>query len=65
MINYDEDDEFGIAYYENGEILLEEWYLNGQKDRENDLPALINYDENGEIESETWYLNDEFIRSKP
>ena len=51
QLHRENDQPAVIKYYENGEILTEEWYLNGRTHRENDQPAVIKYYENGEI----WY----------
>ena len=45
------------TYYENGEIELERWYIDGLLHRENDRPAKRQYYENGEILYETWYID--------
>lgn len=43
-------------YYNNGNIMFEEYTLNGKKHRENE-PARIWYYDNGNKESEYYYKN--------
>jgi hypothetical protein len=51
-----EDGPAYTAYYENGNIKYEDYYLNGKQHRE-DGPADIGYYENGNIKYEAYYLN--------
>jgi antitoxin component YwqK of YwqJK toxin-antitoxin module len=51
-----EDGPAYIRYNENGNIDLEDYYLNGKTHRE-DGPASISYYNNGNIQCEYYYLN--------
>jgi antitoxin component YwqK of YwqJK toxin-antitoxin module len=44
------------SYYENGNLLLEEYYLNAVYYRVNG-PSYISYYENGNIKFESYYIN--------
>ncbi len=47
-----------ITTYDNLKIFYCEWYKNGQRHRENDLPACIEYKPDGiTIERKEWYRN--------
>jgi antitoxin component YwqK of YwqJK toxin-antitoxin module len=43
-------------YYDNGNIWIERYYLNGELHRENG-PALIHYDENGNKYRQAYYIS--------
>lgn len=46
-----------------GVIRIQNWYLNGQYHRENDLPIQVHYHENGGIALSFWHLNGQLQRA--
>ncbi len=58
-MNYNDYEKY---YYENGNISLEEYYLNNKLHR-TDGPAYILYYENGNIKAEYYYLNSNYHRT--
>lgn len=54
---YDDFDEKGDPL-----IMMEEWFIEGKKNREGDLPAVIVYYKNGNIQTQEWWKNDELHR---
>ena len=56
-----------IVYYESGEILSKEWFINGNyhngRYHREDGPALFVYYESGKIQYEEWYLNNKQHRT--
>ena len=54
------DEPSVIAYYKNGNIMYEDWYRNGNRHRDGDLPAYIEYyDNKGLIYFKSWWKNNE------
>ena len=52
----DQDRRHCKWFYENGQVSLQSWYLNGQRHRVNG-PAFEKFNENGQLVCQRWYLN--------
>ena len=44
------------GFYDNGELMWEEWFLDGKRHNE-EGPAIICYKRDGSVEWEEWWLN--------
>ena len=49
-------------YAQNGWIVHQKWYKNGNKHRDNDKPAIMIYG-NGDVKHQSWYQNDKLYRT--
>ena len=47
-------------FYENGQVNLQSWYLNGQRHRVNG-PAFECFYKNGQLSSQSWYLDGQLL----
>lgn len=49
-----------VTYYENGQVMTQEWYKDGKYHRERG-PAVIEYAQDGQVKAEKYYLDGEEV----